>query len=212
VALLTTVTLGQAAEVIIVAGNHTFHAKGCAQISGYSASYLRTVERSSLDKGYTACPVCQPDAAAATPKTVTPAELEEFWSRYDPAEAVAIVTGSQATGLYHRRGCFWLSGASVQGFTRKDADARYFQPHRECMRQAPETYTKPAGSVASPGAAPSPTAAAPQRLLGGEPVERAPQRANPRIEASRQQCAATTRKGTRCSRLAQPGRAYCWQH
>lgn len=26
------------------------------------------------------------------------------------------------------------------------------------------------------------------------------------------QCAATTKKGTRCSRKAQAGRAYCWQH
>lgn len=29
---------------------------------------------------------------------------------------------------------------------------------------------------------------------------------------ARQQCAATTKKGTRCSRLAQPGSSYCWQH
>ena len=26
------------------------------------------------------------------------------------------------------------------------------------------------------------------------------------------QCAAITRKGTRCKRMAQPGSAYCWQH
>ena len=31
-------------------------------------------------------------------------------------------------------------------------------------------------------------------------------------DASRGQCAATTKKGTRCSRRAQPGRAYCYQH
>jgi hypothetical protein len=30
--------------------------------------------------------------------------------------------------------------------------------------------------------------------------------------AARQQCAATTQKGSRCSRLAQAGSAYCWQH
>jgi hypothetical protein len=30
--------------------------------------------------------------------------------------------------------------------------------------------------------------------------------------AVRQQCAATTKKGTRCSRTASPGSAYCWQH
>lgn len=31
-------------------------------------------------------------------------------------------------------------------------------------------------------------------------------------EAISGQCAATTKKGTRCSRRAQPGRAYCYQH
>ncbi|MBU0507213.1 hypothetical protein KKH27_00055 [bacterium] len=28
----------------------------------------------------------------------------------------------------------------------------------------------------------------------------------------RTQCAAITKKGTRCKRLAQPGSQYCWQH
>ena len=30
--------------------------------------------------------------------------------------------------------------------------------------------------------------------------------------ATRTQCAATTQKGTRCSRMASVGSAYCWQH
>lgn len=30
--------------------------------------------------------------------------------------------------------------------------------------------------------------------------------------SSYKQCAATTRKGTRCSRRADPGSNYCWQH
>jgi hypothetical protein len=34
----------------------------------------------------------------------------------------------------------------------------------------------------------------------------------PRSPSDRVQCAAITKKGTRCSRNAQPGRAYCWQH
>lgn len=29
---------------------------------------------------------------------------------------------------------------------------------------------------------------------------------------SSSQCQATTKKGTQCSRRAQPGRSYCWQH
>ena len=31
-------------------------------------------------------------------------------------------------------------------------------------------------------------------------------------EETVKRCAATTRKGTRCSRNAQPGSNYCWQH
>jgi hypothetical protein len=34
----------------------------------------------------------------------------------------------------------------------------------------------------------------------------------PSQPAARQQCAATTKRGTRCSRLADVGSAYCWQH
>lgn len=32
------------------------------------------------------------------------------------------------------------------------------------------------------------------------------------VNASRSQCAATTKKGYRCSRMAQAGRSYCYQH
>jgi len=31
-------------------------------------------------------------------------------------------------------------------------------------------------------------------------------------DTARQQCAAITKKGTRCSRKASQGSAYCWQH
>lgn len=37
-------------------------------------------------------------------------------------------------------------------------------------------------------------------------------KSTPSAPAARQQCAAVTRKGTRCSRLASPGSLYCWQH
>ena len=34
----------------------------------------------------------------------------------------------------------------------------------------------------------------------------------PASQAARQQCAATTKKGTRCLRLASAGSSFCWQH
>jgi hypothetical protein len=65
------------------------------------------------------------------------------------------------------------------------------------------------------------SAATPQPLVGGpapaapsSPVVERPSTATsvPSQPAARQQCAATTKRGTRCSRLADVGNAYCWQH
>jgi hypothetical protein len=36
--------------------------------------------------------------------------------------------------------------------------------------------------------------------------------ASPTANEDSTRCAATTRKGTRCSRKAKPGTSYCWQH
>lgn len=51
----------------------------------------------------------------------------------------------------------------------------------------------------------------------GETTGNAPSHAKARQgfddpSTSAQQCAAITKKGTRCSRRAQPGSLYCWQH
>lgn len=200
----------QPADVVIVAGTHTFHLKGCQQISAYSDSYLRSIDRSSLDSSYTPCSWCRPDAKrTASAPTISSADVEELWSRYDGAETVTIVTGAATTGLYHRRGCYWLLIGGSQIFTRKEADSRMFQPHHECMRKPPNTNLKPT----APGTQSATPAPAARPLVGdgtSTPVERP---STPTIRnTERQQCAATTRKGTRCSRMAQPGRAYCWQH
>lgn len=39
-----------------------------------------------------------------------------------------------------------------------------------------------------------------------------PEKTKPRPARTSGRCAATTQKGTRCKRSAQPGRRYCWQH
>jgi hypothetical protein len=201
----------QASQVIIVAGSHTFHQSGCAQIASYSESHVRTVARSSLESSYTPCAVCQPDAKAPGPAAVSATELEAFWSRYDPAETVSIVTGDNATGMYHRRGCWWLTSGLTRTFTRKDAESRIFQAHQECFRKAPNTNSRPPATATST----SPPASSPARPLVDVEAARpaAPRARGPVLQdTERQQCAATTRKGTRCSRLAQPGRTFCWQH
>jgi hypothetical protein len=68
---------------------------------------------------------------------------------------------------------------------------------------------------------PTPSAsAAPQPLMGGlapaAPAAPAVERPSPpppiSTQPARLQCAATTKRGTRCSRLADVGSSFCWQH
>jgi hypothetical protein len=210
--------LAQVDDVVIVAGQKVFHAQVCSQTAAFNASYLRMVKRDTLGPEFTACPICRPDnpAAASISTAQHEHELEELWSRYDATEVVAIIVGPRTTGLYHRHGCHWLRGAQSQTFARKDADTRYFQPHQECMRRAPDTFTeevedalrtgKPvsAKSLLSPPAAV--TTSAPVGQSGTSPSSPV------LVDTERKQCAATTKKGTRCSRMASAGSAYCWQH
>lgn len=51
-------------------------------------------------------------------------------------------------------------------------------------------------TAAAPSPAPAATAPAPARAT----------------EYRSSRCAATTKKGTQCSRSAKPGSSYCWQH
>lgn len=68
-----------------------------------------------------------------------------------------------------------------------------------------------AQGLAGPGAAlpppPSTTTSIPARAYSVPTSSRGTS-----YDTSPAQCAATTKKGTRCSRRAQPGRAYCYQH
>lgn len=63
-----------------------------------------------------------------------------------------------------------------------------------------------ATSVTTPAQAPTPTPAAPR------PVVSTPKPSPPPASSARQQCSATTQKGAHCSRLADAGSSYCWQH
>jgi hypothetical protein len=64
-------------------------------------------------------------------------------------------------------------------------------------------------SAATPQPLVNSGAAAPAARVVERPATAAPVSSQP---VARQQCAATTKKGTRCSRLADVGSAYCWQH
>lgn len=65
----------------------------------------------------------------------------------------------------------------------------------------PGLATVPASTAASVGAG----------VMAGTARDAPSPRATP-APAARQRCAATTQRGTQCLRMAQPGRAFCWQH
>jgi hypothetical protein len=207
--------LGQAADVVVVAGQRVYHAPACSHTAPLNPAYLRTLKKDSLGAEFTACPVCKPDqpgqSVVAAPAAME-RELEELWSRYDASELVTIILGPRTTGLYHRKGCHWQHGGERQAFARKEADARFFQAHQECMRRPPDTFTAEAEEALRKGQ-PTPVRA----LVGGGAATTAPGAAAtstpaPVRSTARQQCAATTKKGARCARLAAEGSSYCWQH
>lgn len=84
---------------------------------------------------------------------------------------------------YHRAGCRHLARSQIP-MALADAAARY----GPCSVCRPPTLSTPV------------TAAGVSTPTTTRPV------------ASSGRCQATTRRGTQCSRNAQPGRSYCWQH
>ena len=73
----------------------------------------------------------------------------------------------------------------------------------------PVLMLSPTAALATPPA--SRTETAPLPVAGGPAA--APTAPRPAAPADqRQRCAATTQKGSQCSRLAQAGSRFCWQH
>ena len=100
------------------------------------------------------------------------------------AKAAQTVYVTKTGAKYHRAGCSSLAKSSIP-MPLGEASAKY----GACSRCNPPTLGT--GPVASSEAVAPPAAST--------------------IPKSRQ-CAAITKKGTRCSRTAAEGSAYCWQH
>jgi micrococcal nuclease len=128
----------------------------------------------------------------------------------DPApKSVIVDTGPKATGLYHRDTCAWLNGANRRVFTLEEATKRYFQPHCLCLTGTDGPASSCTVAVEAmpetPAALPAP---APANVA--KPASAAPRTTTPARTAGR--CQAITKRGTQCSRSAQAGRSFCWQH
>lgn len=127
---------------------------------------------------------------------------------------VIVDVGERTTALYHRDQCEWVRGlAATKRFTVIEAKKRYFQPHCQCITGRDTVPPCESGSqtatpqAVTPEPVPAPLTKTPAKVPG---VNSTPPAGSARPVSV--QCAATTKKGTRCSRNAQPGRAYCWQH
>jgi hypothetical protein len=132
-----------------------------------------------------------------------------------PQSVLVVTDPERASGLYHHVACpLTGGGATLRSYTLAEAQRRHFQPHCQCLvgRDEPpamcvaELAAVAAQSVASPAtgtpATPIPAHAAPT----GNPQPRTS------VQPATRRCQATTQKGTQCSRNAQPGGSYCWQH
>jgi len=109
--------------------------------------------------------------------------LSGSFAQAQSAEAVYVTkTGSK----YHRASCNSLSRSKIE-MPLAQAAARY----GACKNCKP----------------PVPAAALP---AAGASTAQAPAQRGARVTDGR--CQATTKKGLQCSRKAQAGRSYCWQH
>lgn len=126
--------------------------------------------------------------AAPTTRPVTPARSADV-APATPVRAVPVADAVYVTRTgtkYHRGTCRHLANSRIP-MSLADAAASY----GPCSICRPPTL-----GIGSAGAS-----SATSRSLAS------PARA---VESGR--CQATTRRGTQCSRSAQPGRSYCWQH
>lgn len=92
---------------------------------------------------------------------------------------------------YHRGSCSSLSKSKIE-MPLADAAARY----GACKNCRPPVPVAVSAVEATAAVIPPSTASAPLKA----------------VPARSSRCQATTKKGTQCSRNAQPERSYCWQH
>lgn len=140
---------------------------------------------------------CGNEAAASSPPVRPAAAASGAALSAAPAtasNASEVVYFTRTGTKYHRATCRFAANASPT--TLGEATARYgaCAVCKPPTLAGPPSATAPSTGTATIAPRPStPRTVAPAREVSG-------------------QCAATTKKGTRCSRRAQAGRAYCWQH
>jgi hypothetical protein len=171
-----------------------YHRQGCAWLTRGSptAFKVRDVKARYFQphclcvSGADSLPPCSPPAASSNvplpAANAAPAPIST------PTAATETVYVTKTGAKYHRAGCQYLANSSIA--VALSLAVEHYSPCSVCRPPASGASTGAtlAGAIETPRAA---------------PVASAP---------SSRQCAATTKKGTRCSRTAKAGSSYCWQH
>ena len=110
----------------------------------------------------------------------------------DTPKSEQIVYVTKTGTKYHREGCRYLARSQIP-IALKNVGS-----HTACSVCNPPTLRDQAATVRDATSAPATVQAAPQ--------------AAPAQPAASGRCQALTKKGTQCSRRAQTGSKYCWQH
>lgn len=170
--------------VYVTKSGTKYHKAGCSSLSR-SAIPMRLDEAATRYGPCSRCrpPVWQPSASAKRLPPAPPAAVTSSASQ----EVFLAVGGS----VYHLdRNCKGLTGR--QTVTSKLSDVQ--TPDYGLCSVCGSSPVDASGLVATP----APTASG---RSGASATTSSPGR-----------CQATTKKGTQCSRKAQPGSQYCWQH
>ncbi len=150
---------------------------------------FRTLQREAMNnnRGLWAPRSTSPAASAPTAAAPAPATPKSTASADENVTVYVTRTGTK----YHRAGCRYLARSQIP-MSLREAAARY-GPCSVCNPPVARSGEQPAATP--PSGAPTTVAPAPR------PAPASPGR-----------CQAITQKGTQCSRRAQPGSIYCWQH
>lgn len=161
-----------------------YHRAGCRHLA--RSQILMSLKEAAARYG--PCSVCRPPILAATPALETAAVVPTSATPAsgESAEAATPVMVTRTGMKYHRAECRTLRNGGIAS-TLGRASKRY----RPCAVCRPSVLAAVAIPATPATVAPSPPSV-------------------PAVASG--QCQGITKKGTQCSRTAQAGRNYCWQH
>ena len=158
----------------VLHGQKTVHVKGYVKKDG---TVVKPYDRRAPGSATT------PDIPSTSPTTASPSTIASVQAAPEPTDysreptTVFLVTGQNATALYHRAGCPWLRLGGNQPLSIEEAKKRYFQPHCQCISgkdsTPPCTFGGSVTAPTPPAQSPQPTPAARAAFAEASPMSSA---------------------------------------